>query len=141
MYLRPVPKTSNLILYDFSQKEFLNLTKGIDAFHPDISPDGKWVAFCTGYESQDGRSEMFVLNLETGLMKQLDAYSAVIPRWRILENGDTAIVYIDQAGLSQKPVWRSYGTWMVTFKNEKFGKPKKIFSGAFSSTSNDFKFP
>ncbi|MCQ2108957.1 MAG: hypothetical protein MJZ05_09375 [Fibrobacter sp.] len=96
------------------------MTKGIDAFHPDISPDGKWVAFCT---------------------EQLDAYSAVIPRWRILENGDTAIVYIDQAGLSQKPVWRSYGTWMVTFKNEKFGKPKKIFSGAFSSTSNDFKFP
>ena len=74
------------------------ISDSIDVYHPDISPDGKKVAFCTKFEGLGGDSRLYVRDLNekgTNLVK-LDVASATIPRWRILENGDTVIVYVTE---------------------------------------------
>ena len=69
------------------------ITKGINAYHPEISPDGNWIAYCTGFEGVSGKSEIYVQSLENNSIKvKLKAESAAIPRWRVLENGDTVII-------------------------------------------------
>lgn len=111
------------------------ITKGINAYHPDISPDGNWIAYCTGIEGISGPSSVYVQSLDSknpsGLIK-LNVKSAAIPRWRVLENGDTVIVYVSDAGNNKDDAtFKSASTWQVKFSNGKFGKPEKIFDGAY----------
>lgn len=106
----------------------------IDVYHPEISPNGKLVAFCTKPEGVQGQSKLYVRNLseESSAPIELQVKSAAIPRWRILENGDTAIVYVTDAGSnSEESTWKTQSTWQVTFSNGKFGTPLKIFDGTF----------
>ena len=109
------------------------------AYHPDISPDGKRVAYCTGLEGVSGLSNVFVRNLDakgSGLVK-LDVENAAIPRWRILENGDTAIVYVSSAANNKDDeAFAAMSTWQVPFNNGKFGMPKKLFDGAYHGGVN-----
>ena len=44
----------------------LELNTGVTAYHPDISPDGKFVAFCTGVEGISGKSKVYVSRLDEG---------------------------------------------------------------------------
>lgn len=104
------------------------------AYHPDVSPDGKRVAYCTGVEGVNVSSSVYVRNLDasgSGLVK-LDVENAAIPRWHVLDNGDTAIVYVSSAANNKESsAFASTSTWQVPFKNGKFGKPKKLFDGAY----------
>ena len=106
----------------------------IDSYHPEISPDGRRVAFCTGLEGVSGKSSLYVRDLNatgTNLVK-LDVESASIPRWRVRDNGDTVIVYVTDAGNNKnEAAFKSASTWQVKFANGKFGKPQKLFDGAF----------
>lgn len=130
----------DLVYWDSDENRLVNLNCGFDAYHPEISPDGKWVAFSTLFEGFGGASDVYVQNLETGKVLQLAVAGAAVPRWRVLENGDTALVYVDNAGLTQMEEWKSYGTWLVTFSKEQFGMPSKLFNGAFVGVSHDFLF-
>lgn len=106
----------------------------LDVYHPEISPNGKLVAFCTKPEGIQGQSKLYVRNLseESSAPVELQVKSAAIPRWRILENGDTAIVYVTDAGSnSEESTWKTQSTWQVTFSNGTFGTPLKIFDGTF----------
>jgi len=110
------------------------ITKDIDAYHPTISPDGMWVAFCTGLESVSGKSTLYVQSLDkdSTIQVKLNSNNAVIPRWRVLDNGDTVIVYVSDAGNNKDDAtFKSTSTWQVKFANGKFGKPKKLFDGAY----------
>lgn len=110
------------------------ISDSIDAYHPDISPDGNYVAFCTGLEGISKKSVLYVrkLDKDDSNVAQLKVESAAIPRWRVLENGDTAIVYVTNAGNNKdETTFLSASTWQVTFKNGKFGTPQKLFDGAF----------
>ena len=110
------------------------ITKGIDAYHPEISPDGKWIAYCTGFEGVSGKSTVYVQSLEehTTTPIKLDAEKAVIPRWRVLEAGDTVIVYVTDAGNNkEEATFMSASTWQVPFNGGKFGIPQKLFDGAY----------
>ena len=112
----------------------------LDVYHPDISPDGELVAFCTKPEGVSGKSELYVRHLdETGSgLVRLDVESAAIPRWRLLENGDTAIVYVTDAGNNKDETqFMSQSTWQVVFADGKFGKPKKLFDGAYHGGVSD----
>lgn len=106
----------------------------IDSYHPEISPDGRRVAFCTGLEGISGKSSLYVRDLNasgTNLVK-LEVESAVIPRWRVRDNGDTVIVYVTDAGNNKnEAAFKKASTWQVKFANGKFGKPQKLFDGAF----------
>ena len=106
----------------------------LNAYHPDISPDGKKVAFSTGLEGVSGKSTVYVrdLNAEGSNLVKLDVKTAAIPRWRVLENGDTVIVYVTDAGNNKDDAaFMSTSTWQVKFSKGKFGEPKKLFDGAY----------
>ena len=116
---------------DLSVKE---ITSGIDAYHPTISPDGMWVAFCTGIEGVSGKSTLYVQSLEGDSTVQIkfNSGNAAIPRWRVLDNGDTVIVYVSDAGNNKDDAsFKNTSTWQVKFSNGKFSKPKKLFDGAY----------
>lgn len=102
--------------------------------HPDISPDGNWVAFCTGKEGSSSKSELYVRRLDavgSGLVK-LDVKSAVIPRFRVTEEGDTVIVYVSDAYSNESSAdFEKMSTWQVPFRNGSFGTPEKLFDGAY----------
>ena len=106
-------------------------------YHPDVSPDGKLVAYTTGMEGISGNAKVYVRSLdESGDEQMLPVESAAIPRWRVLENGDTALVYVTDAGSNKdESDFLKRGTWQVRFseagEHEKFGKPEKLFDGAY----------
>lgn len=127
--------TGNLAFIDYSSgyPYVVEIKDSIGSFHPDISPDGKRVAFCTGIEGVEGKSSVYVRNLDadgSGLVR-LDVENAAIPRWRVLENGDTAIVFVTSAANNKSSSFFKESTWQVPFSSGRFGTPKKLFDGAF----------
>ena len=109
------------------------ITQGVDAYHPEISPDGKWLAYCTGVEGINRPSTIYVqsIDINSAQRVKLNVESAAIPRWRVLDNGDTVIVYVTDAGNNKDDSWKSQSTWQVPFTGGKFGTPQKIFDGAY----------
>lgn len=106
----------------------------LPVYHPEISPDGRMVAFCTGIEGVSGKSEVYIRTLDVigSRLVKLDVKSAAIPRWRVLDNGDTAIVYVSDAGNNKEEAsFRKSSTWQVVFKNGRFRTPTKLFDGAY----------
>ena len=73
--------------YQIDPPSINEITEGIDAYHPDISPNGKWIAYCTGLEGVSGKSTLYVQSIDrdSTLRVKLKVESAAIPRWRILE--------------------------------------------------------
>lgn len=128
--------SGNLAYIDYGEGN-LSVTEiddTLEVYHPDISPDGKLVAFCTKPEGVSGKSSLYVrdLNAEGTNLKKLDVESAAIPRWRVLRNGDTVIVYVTDAGNNKdEATFKNSSTWQVKFAGGKFGTPEKLFDGAF----------
>ena len=127
--------TGHLNYVDYTREHTLvKIEDSISAYHPDISPDGERVAFCSGLEGVNKKSNVYVRNLDakgSGLVK-LDVESAAIPRWRVLENGDTVIIYVSNAGdNSNENTFKGYSTWQVPFAKGKFGTPTKLFNGSY----------
>ncbi len=136
--------SGNLAFVEFPQGTYAatEIVDTIDSYHPDISPDGNYVAFCTGYEGASSKSALYVRKLDSkgsGLVK-LDVKQAVIPRWRIID-GDTVIVYVTSADNNKdEDTFKKESTWLVKFEGGKFGTPKKLFDGAYhGGISNDMK--
>ncbi len=128
--------SGNLSFVDYSNGALsvVEIEDTLNAYHPDISPDGKMVAFSTKLEGVSGKSSVYVRNLdaEGSALVKLDVKSAAIPRWRVLENGDTVIVYVNDAGNNKDDAtFKSTSTWQVKFSKGKFGEPKKLFDGAY----------
>ena len=128
-------ETGHLAYIDFSNST-LAVTEIVDTlpvFHPDLSPDGKRVAFCTKVEGVSGTSEVYVRDLNatgTNLVK-LNVASAAIPRWRVV-GADTVIVYVTDAGNNKDDAeWKQKSTWQVPFAGGKFGTPVKLFDGSY----------
>lgn len=128
--------TENLAYVDYSSGilSVVEIADTLDVYHPEISPDGKRVAFCTGLEGVSGKSSLYVRDLSAeGLnLVKLEVESAAIPRWRVLDSGDTVIVYVNDAGNNkEESAFKMSSTWQVSFANGKFGKPQKLFDGAY----------
>lgn len=125
-----------LVYVDFrsAKPSMQEINTAASAYHPEISPDGKFVAYCTGLEGVQGLSKVYVVGLDenAGVQVELSVKSAAIPRWRVLENGDTVIVYVTDAGDNKDDSkFMSQETWQVPFSGGKFGTPKKLFDGAY----------
>lgn len=128
--------TGNLafINYGSGSLSVVEIEDSLAVYHPEISPDGQWVAFCTKLEGVFGTSTVFVrrLNADGSDLVKLNVESAVIPRWRVLENGDTVVVYVTDAGNNKNDAsFKASSTWQVKFANGKFGTPQKLFDGAY----------
>jgi len=128
--------TGNLAFVNYSSANptIVEIQDELDAYHPDVSPDGRKVAFCTGMEGTGTVSSVYVRNLDSAgsdLVK-LNVENAVIPRWKVLDIGDTVIVYVTSANDNRDgTAFLKQSTWQVPFVNGKFGTPKKLFDGAF----------
>ena len=129
--------TGNLAFIDYASG-ILSVTEIVDninAYHPEISPDGKKVAFCTGLEGVNSdTSVVYVrdLNAEGSNLVKLDVVGAAIPRWRVLDNGDTVLVYVtNPRNNEEESAFTETSTWQVKFANGKFYKPEKLFDGAY----------
>lgn len=128
--------SENLAFVDYNDGSLsvIEIEDTLKVYHPDISPNGKHVAFCTRAEGLCGVSTLYVRDLTAkgeNLVK-LNVKSAAIPRWRVLENGDTVIVYVTDAGNNkEEATFKSTSTWQVPFTNGKFGTPQKLFDGAY----------
>ncbi|WP_290761208.1 TIGR02171 family protein [Fibrobacter sp. UBA4297] len=127
--------TGNLAYVDFSSgsPSVVEIEDSIDVYHPEISPNGKKVAFCTNIEGIPGNSALYVrdLNAEGSNLVKLDVESAAIPRWRVIGD-DTVIVYVTDAGNNKdESSFKKASTWQVKFANGKFGTPQKLFDGAY----------
>ena len=128
--------SGNLAYIDYNDGNLsvVEIQDSLEVYHPDISPDRKKVAFCTKYEGISGNSALYVRDLDakgSNLVK-LNVKSAAIPRWRVLSNGDTAIVYVTDAGNNKdEAAFEKSSTWQVKFANGKFGTPEKLLDGAY----------
>ncbi len=126
--------SGNLVYVNFSRNvKLVEIEDKIDVYHPDISPDGKRVAFCTTMEGSSVESSVYVRDLnETGSnLVKLPVENAAIPRWRVNSNGDTVIVYVSSAGNNKGEHFMTESTWQVKFANGQFGTPEKLFDGAY----------
>ncbi|MCQ2097999.1 MAG: TIGR02171 family protein [Fibrobacter sp.] len=128
--------SENLAFVNYNENNYsvVEIADSLPVKHPDISPDGEWVAFCTGEEGVDSRSELYVrrLNSRGTDLKKLDVESAAIPRFRVTPDGDTVITYVDNSRNNKdESSFLKTSTWQVPFRNGKFGTPKKLFDGAY----------
>lgn len=129
--------THNIAFLDYinGSLSVLEIADTLDAYHPDISPDGSKVAFSTMAEGIIGKSSLYVRDLKAvdSRIVKLDVESAAIPRWQVNSAGDTVIIYVtDCASNSNEADWKQQSTWQVKFSNWKFGKPEKLFDGTYN---------
>jgi uncharacterized protein (TIGR02171 family) len=76
--------------------------------HPTISPDGRYVAYCSRNEGQSGESPVSIRSIDSlnSPIVQLTSDSAYIPRWWINPGtGDTCIVYTNSALENNSSLW------------------------------------
>ena len=128
--------TGNLVYlcYTDVSLSMFEIQDNLDVYHPDISPNGEWVAFCTGVEGLDANSSLYVRRLDhTGSrLVRLNVEGAAIPRWSVDANGDTVITYVTSAKNNKEiEEWKKTSTWQVTFANGSFGTPRKLFDGSY----------
>ena len=129
--------TGNLVVNDYGtgQYSLREYKDSVEVYHPDISPDGSKVAFCTKPEGVSGKSEIYVRNIiYTGLDPiKLNVESAAIPRWKVRAPGDTVIVFVtDAEENTDSTSWKKKETWQVPFADDEFGEPEKLFDGTFN---------
>lgn len=94
-----------------------------DPHFPTISPDGRWVAFCTADEGAIDGSEIYIRKLDAAgsELVKLDDPSAFIPRWWVdPQSSDTFIVYTTSAVLNTMLSWQQTATKMQKIAG---GKP------------------
>ncbi len=119
--------TGNPIMHEFIDT--------LDVYHPVVSPDGKYVAFCTSPEGVSGKSHIYVrpLDVTSTVLRELTQVQGAIPRWRVLDNGDTVIVFVDYSGNNKdEAAFQSASTWQVGFANGNFRELTKIANGAYN---------
>ena len=134
--------TGNLAYIDYSSgvPRVEEIVDTFDVYHPDISPNGKLVAFCTGIEGVDCKSHVYVRSLDAiwSYFTKLNVDGAAIPRWRVLDSGDTVIVFVTSAANNKDDAsFRSQTTWQVPFSRGSFGVPQKLFEGAYHGGVSD----
>lgn len=132
----------NFIDYTSVTPSVKEIADSIDAYHPDFSPNGNYIAFCDVFEGLSSKASLYVYDLSSDEIIKLNVESAAIPRWLVTDEGDTSIVYVSSAEDNKdEQTFYENETWMVPFSNGKFGTPKKLFNGNFhGGISKDLKF-
>ena len=137
--------SGNLVYVNFVSGDPIihEIVDTMEVYHPTISPDGRYVAFSTLPEGVSGESRLYVrpLDVASRVIDYLRGVSGAIPRWRVLENGDTVVVFVDYSGNNKdEAAFQSASTWQATFGNAAFRGKKKLFDGAYhGGISEDWK--
>src|SRR5271154_2674882 len=111
---------ANLWLLDITRREYSNLAKNAGGnFRPSWAPDGKWIAFSSGRDTQPGRSE---------------------PSWELLQSTAIYIVRPDGSGLRRltelggyagSPAWSRDGKRIVFYQS----KPSEVYPKRLQGTA------
>ena len=121
--------------YTKNASRAIEIDDDISAFHPDVSPDGNYITFSTQIEGLSGESKVYVCSLDSACSEKIElpVKNAAIPRFRILESGDTVLVYVSDAGNNKDSLtWAGYSTWIVPFSGGIFGTPRLLLKGSFN---------
>lgn len=121
--------------YTKNASRAIEIDDDISAFHPDVSPDGNYITFSTQIEGLSGESKVYVCRLDSACSEKIElpVKNAAIPRFRILESGDTVLVYVSDAGNNKDSLtWAGYSTWIVPFSGGIFGTPRLLLKGSFN---------
>jgi uncharacterized protein (TIGR02171 family) len=120
--------------------------RDMDNVHqPAISPDGRYVAFCTGDEGSTDTSSIWIRMLDRygGGLVRLDDNPAFIPRWWVNPATlDTCIVYTNSTVINTRPSWAGSQTKYFRISNGRpVGTPVVIetsggFHGGLSADGN-----
>lgn len=124
--------SGNLVLIDYSTgyQKIHEILDTLDVFYPDVSPNGSLVAFSTAAEGNLRASSLYVRSIDpvSSNVVKLNVPGAAMPHWRVLDNGDTVIVYVTgYDGGKDEDDFAQGSTWQVKFEKGEFGKPQKIF--------------
>jgi uncharacterized protein (TIGR02171 family) len=108
-------------------RQYLDRT---DVHFPTISPDGKYVSFCTRGEGFGGHSNIFVRSLDSlaSPCTRFPADSAFAPKWWIDgSSGDTCIVYASSFVDCDLPEWAVGKTYIQKVSGGKpVGQPRVL---------------
>jgi uncharacterized protein (TIGR02171 family) len=86
-----------------------------NVYHPTISPDGRFVAYCSRNEGQTGPSKISIRSLDSlnTPIVQLGADTGYLPRWWINPvTWDTSIVYTNSGIDNDNPMWSATKTYL-----------------------------
>ena len=128
-----VEGTQRILTYiDFVSGNFhaYRYSRSADVNAPTISPDGEWVAFCTGNMGGQGVSSIFIQKLDSvgSGLTQLPDKNAFFPRWWVDPlSKDTFIVYASSAIFNADLLWNSTKTLIQKIAGGKpTGDPRSI---------------
>jgi uncharacterized protein (TIGR02171 family) len=104
-----------------------------NVYMPTISPDGKYVAYCSRNEGQSGSSMITIRSLDSlnSPLVTLTADPAFIPRWWVGESAqDTFIVYTNSAMPNgNEALWRTTKTYLQKMSGGRpVGSPEELVS-------------
>jgi uncharacterized protein (TIGR02171 family) len=110
----------HLVYVDYAPSPplFTEFTDVPIVFHPSISPDGNWAAFCTRGEGMDTGSTLYVRPLGGAGPREPRALGpGFIPRWWVdPASGDTALIYTSSALDDLNPRWSGTRTLMLKLR-------------------------
>ena len=106
-----------LSLVDFSKSLpfVINYTDDKNVYMPTISPDGKYVAYCSRNVGLSGPSKITIRSLDSlnSPMIKIAADTAYIPRWWVdASNSDIYIIYTNSAVDNGNSLWGSTKTYL-----------------------------
>jgi uncharacterized protein (TIGR02171 family) len=134
VFVNVTGKNRTLCCVDFSRgfpyvREYLD---DRNVHHPTISPDGRYVAYCSRNEGQSGGSKVSIRSLDSlnSPIEQLGTDSAYIPRWGwYMDPRDIYIVYTNSAIQNDNFLWRSTETFIQAISDGKaLGSPEEFIS-------------
>jgi uncharacterized protein (TIGR02171 family) len=118
----------------------------ICVYMPTISPDGRFVAYCSSDEGLSTPSKISIRSLDSlgSPLVKLNPDTAYIPRWWVNQlTGDTCIVYTNSAVTNSSPLWKSTKTFLQKMSAGKpVGSPEELISdgGYHDGLSGDKKY-
>jgi uncharacterized protein (TIGR02171 family) len=109
-------RTLCYIAYGTGTPTVIECGDSVDVYFPALSPDGKYVAYCTRDAGASGKSSIYIRSTDSITTKptRLPADSAFIPRWWVdRTSNDTFLIYTNSAVDNSTSSWNSTKTCMV----------------------------
>lgn len=96
-------------------------------FHPAISPDGQWVAWCTALEGSNGASKVKIRRLARNDTGVIELGEGAIPRWWV--SGSDTFLIVARALDNTSSEWRSTSTKALRWTRGFAGPVSTMVSG------------
>ncbi|PBC67754.1 uncharacterized protein (TIGR02171 family) [Fibrobacter sp. UWS1] len=128
-----------VVEYAIGSNSFFEIQTKSDPYHPNISPNGQWIAYTTLPEGISGFKSLYVqpFNAADTSVFLYSQTSAAEPRWKI-QGGDTLIYFATDGGdnTNENPFFKGK-TAAVSFSKKNFGEEILLFNGSYHGGVSD----